>query len=49
MGCAVAVIGIQPSHVEFGEALSPPVARAVDEAAQLLRVLLDPAADDPRP
>jgi hydrogenase maturation protease HycI len=46
VGCSVAVIGIQPSSLEFGEALSPPVERAVDEAVRLLHELLDPGIND---
>ncbi len=46
VGCSVAVIGIQPLHVEFGEALSPPVGRAVEEAARLLHEFL---VTTPRP
>ncbi|MGA2641616.1 MAG: hydrogenase maturation peptidase HycI [Spirochaetia bacterium] len=40
VGCSVAVLGIQPSNVDFGETLSPRIERAVGEAAQLLREFL---------
>jgi hydrogenase 3 maturation protease len=44
VGCVVAVIGIQPSSVEFGEVVSPPVEAAVAEAAELLREFLSPGS-----
>lgn len=36
-GCSVAILGIQPSNVEFGEVVSPRVAAAVEETVRLLR------------
>ena len=42
VGCSIAILGIQPSSVEFGETLSPRIAAAVDEAAQILREFLAP-------
>ena len=41
VGCSIAMIGIQPSSVDFGEALSPLVERAVAEAERLLRQLVE--------
>jgi hydrogenase 3 maturation protease len=48
VGCAVALIGIQPSNMEFGEALSPEVARAVAEVIDLLRDFFDSLFGDSR-
>jgi hydrogenase maturation protease HycI len=44
VGCAVAVLGIQPSNVEFGEVISPQVEAAVAEAAELLCEFLSPGS-----
>jgi len=41
-GCAVAILGIEPSSVEFGQVMSPRIEAAVDEAVQLLREFLAP-------
>jgi len=41
-GCTVAVLGIQPASVEFGETVSPAVEAAVAEAVALLHEFLDP-------
>jgi hydrogenase 3 maturation protease len=42
VGCAVAVLGIQPASLEFGETMSPAVQGAVEEAVRLLRDVLSP-------
>ena len=39
-GCSVAVLGIQPASVAFGETLSPAVQTAVAEAVALLHAFL---------
>jgi hydrogenase maturation protease HycI len=39
-GCTAAVLGIEPSSLEFGEVLSPGVQTAVEEAVRLLREFL---------
>lgn len=44
VGCSVAILGIQPSNVEFGEAVSPRVAAAVEETVRLLREFLAPGS-----
>jgi hydrogenase 3 maturation protease len=44
VGCIVAVIGIQPSSVEFGETVSLPVQAAIAEAVDLLREFLSPGS-----
>jgi hydrogenase maturation protease HycI len=36
LGCRVAIIGIQPASLDFGESLSAPVAAAVDETVRCL-------------
>ncbi len=42
VGCSVLILGIQPVTVDVGEALSPPVREAIQEAASLLRECLSP-------
>ncbi len=44
VGCSVAILGIQPSNVEFGEVVSPLVEGAVAEAVQLLREFFAPGS-----
>jgi hydrogenase 3 maturation protease len=40
IGCRVAVIGIQPVSLAFGEGMSPEVSAAVQETARILEVCL---------
>jgi len=46
--CPVALLGIQPGDIDFGEALSPPVAAAVDQVVAVFQSLArrPQAADD---
>jgi hydrogenase maturation protease HycI len=44
-GCTAAVLGIEPSTLEFGEVLSPGVQIAVEEAVRLLREFLSGGLD----
>ncbi len=37
--CPIAVVGIQPGAIDFGEALSPPVAAAADSVVEALESL----------
>ena len=47
-GADVYLIGVQPRSVEFGAPMSPPVARALDEVADvLLRLLPAQRGSDP--
>jgi hydrogenase 3 maturation protease len=41
-GCSVAVLGIQPASIEFGETVSAPVEAAVAQAVELLREFAAP-------
>ena len=42
IGCAVILVGIQPQTLEFGETLTPAVAKAADELVDTLRECLAP-------
>ena len=42
IGCAVMLVGIQPGSLEFGESLTPEVAKAADELVDILRECLAP-------
>jgi hydrogenase 3 maturation protease len=44
IGCKVLLVGIQPQSLDFGESLTPAVARAADDLVDLLRECLSPKA-----